>query len=97
MAIALSREGPAFEPRKRGLLSRDETDLPRIPIRLKTAVLAHLGCVDDAREWLGRMLELQPSLTIAEYKAYAAVWFRPSLFDLVFGRSSKGRASGRVE
>jgi len=49
-----------------------------IPIRLKTAVLAHLGRVDEAREWLGRMLELQPALTIAEYKAYAEVWFQPS-------------------
>jgi hypothetical protein len=32
---------------------------------------------EEAREWLGRLLELQPGLTITKYKAAAEVWFSP--------------------
>jgi adenylate cyclase len=46
-----------------------------IPVRLKTALSAHLDRLDEARQWLGRLLELQPELTIAKYKAHAEVWF----------------------
>ncbi len=40
-----------------------------ITMRLKLVCLAHLGRVDDAREWLKRVLALQPGLTIAAWKA----------------------------
>jgi len=46
-----------------------------IPVRLKTALCAHLDRIEEAREWLGRLLELQPGLTIAKYEASAKVWF----------------------
>jgi TolB-like protein/class 3 adenylate cyclase len=36
---------------------------------VKVALLARLGRIDEAREWLKRRLELQPGLTIAEWKA----------------------------
>jgi adenylate cyclase len=48
-----------------------------IPIRLKTALCAYLDRLDEAREWLGRLLELQSGLTIAKYKHAAEVWFSP--------------------
>jgi TolB-like protein/class 3 adenylate cyclase len=48
-----------------------------IPMRLKTALWAHLDRLDQAREWLGRLLELQPGLTISKYKRAARVWFSP--------------------
>jgi adenylate cyclase len=48
-----------------------------IPMRLETALWAHLDRLDQAREWLGRLLELQPGLTIAKYKRAAKVWFSP--------------------
>jgi len=47
------------------------------PIRLRTALCAYLDRAEEAREWLGRLLELQPGLTIAKYKAAAEVWFSP--------------------
>ena len=40
-----------------------------ITMRLKLVCLAHLGRVDDVREWLKRVLALQPGLTIAAWKA----------------------------
>ena len=48
-----------------------------IPIRLRTALCAYLDRREEAREWLGRLLALQPGLTIAKYKAAAEVWFLP--------------------
>jgi adenylate cyclase len=48
-----------------------------IPVRLKTALCAHLDRIEEAREWLDRLLELLPGLTIAKYKAAAEVWFSP--------------------
>jgi TolB-like protein len=48
-----------------------------IPVRLKTALCAHLDRTQDARECLARLLELQPGLTITKYKTAAAVWFSP--------------------
>jgi hypothetical protein len=44
-------------------------------IGVKVVSCAHLGRIDEAREWLGRRLELQPGLTIAGWKANAAVKF----------------------
>ena len=48
-----------------------------IPIRLRTALYTYLDRLDEAREWRGRLLELQPGLTIAKYKSAAEVWFSP--------------------
>jgi len=36
------------------------------------ASCAHLGRIEEARAWLNRLIELQPGLTIAKYKLYAA-------------------------
>src|ERR1700730_4298167 len=52
-------------------------------MRLKLVCLALLGRTDDAREWLKRVLALQPGLTIAAWKAsYAATSFSPELLAL---------------
>jgi adenylate cyclase len=38
-------------------------------VRSKVAACAYLGYLDEAREWLKRMLELEPGVTIARWKA----------------------------
>lgn len=35
---------------------------------------AHLGRMEEARNWLRRSLELDPGLTITAYKKYVAVF-----------------------
>jgi tetratricopeptide (TPR) repeat protein len=48
-------------------------DQPRLvgAMRVKVAALAHLGHLDEARAELGRMLAINPKLTIAGLRAYA--------------------------
>jgi TolB-like protein/Flp pilus assembly protein TadD len=48
-------------------------DQPRFvsAMRVKVAALAHLGHLDEARAELGRVLAIDPKLTIAGYRAYA--------------------------
>jgi len=48
-------------------------------ISAKGASCAHLGRIEEARDCLRRRLEIQPGLTIAKYKAYAAMFFPPEL------------------
>jgi adenylate cyclase len=52
-------------------------------MRLKAILCAHLGRDAEAREWLSRMLELQPGLTVAAWKAsISATAFSPEMIDL---------------
>jgi tetratricopeptide (TPR) repeat protein len=51
-------------------------------IRIKIALCACLGLIDEARQWLGRLLELQPDLTLAEMKVYAAKFLAPEAQEL---------------
>jgi TolB-like protein/class 3 adenylate cyclase len=48
-------------------------DQPRYPtaMRVKVVALAHLGRLDEARAELGRMLAINPKLTIAGFREYA--------------------------
>jgi TolB-like protein/tetratricopeptide (TPR) repeat protein len=48
-------------------------------ISAKGASCAHLGRIEEARDCLRRRLEIQPGLTIAKYKADAAMFFPPEL------------------
>ena len=49
-------------------------------IRVKIVACAHLGRLDEASEWLGRLLEILPGLTITRYKAtFAAGWLPPQV------------------
>jgi tetratricopeptide (TPR) repeat protein len=51
-----------------------------VAIRIKMVALAHLGRIEEAGSWLKRLLELQPGLTIARWKAsYGATFFTPEL------------------
>jgi adenylate cyclase len=45
--------------------------------RTKLALCGHLGRSAEAREFLGRLLELQPGATIASYRAFAAPFVAP--------------------
>jgi TolB-like protein len=53
--------------------------------RFKLVCLAHLGRTADARDWLKRVLSLQPGLTVASWKASAAtnLRFAPELIALI--------------
>jgi tetratricopeptide (TPR) repeat protein len=48
-------------------------DQPRLvaAMRVKVAALAHLGRLDQARAEVGRMLVIDPKLTIAGYRAFS--------------------------
>ena len=60
---------------------RSLRELPRIEsaIRIRVVSCAHLGRTEEGREWLERLLEIQPGLTIARYKAIYAVTFAPKV------------------
>jgi tetratricopeptide (TPR) repeat protein len=45
--------------------------------RVKVALCGLLGRNEEARNWLGRLLDLQPGLTIAAWVAYAATFLAP--------------------
>jgi adenylate cyclase len=50
-------------------------------MRVKAAVLAHLGRLDEARAELSRVLAVDPKLTIAGFRAYAH-FFAPEVREL---------------
>jgi tetratricopeptide (TPR) repeat protein len=60
---------------------RSLRELPRFTtaIRVKVVSCAHLGRLTEAREWLERLLELQPGLTIAGYKTRAVRYLLPEI------------------
>jgi adenylate cyclase len=64
--LAASRYGEAIEWADRSLAAQPDY---RPALRVKTICCAHLGRVDEAHSWLSRLLELDPGLTIASYKA----------------------------
>jgi adenylate cyclase len=59
-------------------------ELPRFESALRNRVVAcaHLGRVEEARDGLERLLELQPDLTIAKFKALYAVTLPPKVLDI---------------
>jgi tetratricopeptide (TPR) repeat protein len=64
-------------------------------IRFRVIACAMLGHIAEAHDWLERLLELQPGLTIAKYKAYAA-FFCAGTAGGLFDRSAQGRLAGGV-
>jgi hypothetical protein len=60
-------------------------------MRLKIVANAHLGRLDQARAELGRTLAIDPKLTIAAWRAYAAAAVAPEVLELyVTGLSLAG-------
>jgi tetratricopeptide (TPR) repeat protein len=59
-------------------------DQPRLAsaLRLKVAALAYLGDLDEARAELMRLLAIDPKLTIADYRAYAAHFLASDVLEL---------------
>jgi adenylate cyclase len=59
-------------------------DQPRMAstMRVKVAALGHLGRLDEARAELGRLLAINPKLTIAGFRAYAH-FFSPEILELL--------------
>jgi len=51
-------------------------------MRLKVAALAYLGDLDEARAELSRLLAIDPKVTIAGYRAYAAHFLAPEVLEL---------------
>jgi len=60
---------------------RSLSELPRYGPAIRTKVVAcvQMGRIAEAQESLARMTELQPGLTIAKFRAYAARNFPPEL------------------
>jgi hypothetical protein len=51
-------------------------------MRLKVAALAHLGDLDEARAELTRLLAIDPNVTIAGHRAYAANFLASVVLEL---------------
>jgi TolB-like protein/class 3 adenylate cyclase len=66
--LAAGRYGEAIEWADRSLAAQPDY---RPALRVKTICCAYLGRIDEAHNWLSRMLELEPALNIAIYKAAA--------------------------
>jgi len=72
---------------------RSLREVPRFESALRNRVVAcaHLGRIEEARDWLGRLLEVTPGLTIARYKAlYSAIHPREILDLYVEGLRKAG-------
>jgi adenylate cyclase len=78
--FAARRFGEAIESADHAL-----HDQPRFvtAMRVKTAAFAHLGLLEEARTELGRVLAIDPSLTIARYRAMLGSSVAPELFELI--------------
>jgi adenylate cyclase len=63
------------------LVDRSLAEQPRwvAVVRLKVALCGHLGRAEEGREWLVRLRELHPTLTIAELNAFRARAFAPEV------------------
>ena len=63
---------------------RSLRELPRFEsaLRNRVAACAHLGRIEEARDGLERLLELQSDLTIAKFKALYAVTLPPKVLDI---------------
>jgi tetratricopeptide (TPR) repeat protein len=51
-------------------------------ISIKVVSCAHLGRIEEMRDWLSRMLALRPGLTIAGWKARVMRYFSPEILAL---------------
>jgi tetratricopeptide (TPR) repeat protein len=51
-------------------------------LRVKVIACAHLGRIDEGRELLQQVLQLQPSLTIAGLRAYPGMTVTPEIFEM---------------
>ncbi len=63
---------------------RSLRELPRYESALRNRVVAcaHLGRIEEARDGLERLLELQPDLTVTRFKALYAVTLSPVVLDV---------------
>lgn len=63
---------------------RSLCEVPRYEstIRNRVVACAHLGRIDEARDWLRRLLEITPRLTIARYKALYGITHPPGIIDI---------------
>jgi tetratricopeptide (TPR) repeat protein len=62
-------------------VDRSLREMPRYraAVNLKVILCAQLDRVDEAREWLDRLLEIVPGLTIAAYRAFLVTALPPEL------------------
>jgi hypothetical protein len=51
-------------------------------MRLKVAALAYLGDFDAARAEIARLSAIDPTVTIASYRAYAGQFLAPIILEL---------------
>ena len=74
------------------------SELPRYGPAIRTKVVAcvQMGRIAEAQESLARMTELQPGLTIAKFRAYAARNFPPELLAIYIDGLRKAGFAGRM-
>ena len=62
-------------------VERSLRELPRYStaLRVKVVLCSHLDRIEEARDGVRRLLELQPGSTVAWFKAYAGTFFPPEL------------------
>jgi adenylate cyclase len=66
--LAAGRYGEAIEWADRSLAAQPYY---RPALRVKAICCAYLGRIEEARDWVSRVLELEPGLTIARFKTFA--------------------------
>ncbi len=76
--LAAGRYGEATKWADRTLAAQPHY---RLAMRIKVVCCVYLSRIEEARDWLQRLLELQPGLTIARFKISAAN-FPPELLAL---------------
>jgi tetratricopeptide (TPR) repeat protein len=78
--LAARRFEEAIEWAERALHSQ-----PRLAtaLRVKIVANAHLGRLDEARAELGRMLAMDPGLTIPRYRMFLGLQTAPEVFELL--------------
>jgi adenylate cyclase len=52
-------------------------------LRIRVASCAHLGRLPEARQWLARLLEVDPGLTITWLEAYLATFLSPESWEVM--------------
>ena len=59
-------------------------EMPRYTagIRAKIVLCVFLDRKEEARDWLRRMLELQPGLTVAGLRGYGATFLAPEILEI---------------
>ena len=62
-------------------VDRSLAEQPRFlpAVRIKVVLCGHLGLIDEAKQWVGRVLDLHPGLTVGGFDSFARSFFSPEV------------------